>query len=145
MAYRSGWARKPGQERVLAVELRREGFEWALAHASLSHYESEIYATRQEWLEWKAESPVRVQWDPERDVALRRLEVRTIQVGLKPDAAQRYVDDWVESIQDVTPLLRQVESHVSDGELHAARLLLPQERPYPLPEHLASRIGASQQ
>ncbi len=29
MAYRCGWARKPDQERVLAVEITREGFEWA--------------------------------------------------------------------------------------------------------------------
>lgn len=30
MMHRSGWAAKPGQERVLAIEITRGGFEWAL-------------------------------------------------------------------------------------------------------------------
>ncbi|HEX3787951.1 MAG TPA: DUF4291 family protein [Pseudonocardiaceae bacterium] len=37
MAYRCGWATKPGQERVLAVRLSRAGFEKALTHSCLSH------------------------------------------------------------------------------------------------------------
>ena len=36
MMYRCGWATKPGQERVLAVDITREGFEWALSHSCLS-------------------------------------------------------------------------------------------------------------
>jgi Domain of unknown function (DUF4291) len=32
MMYRSGWVRKSGQERVLAIEIWRDGFEWALGH-----------------------------------------------------------------------------------------------------------------
>jgi Domain of unknown function (DUF4291) len=38
MMYRCDWATKPGQERVLAVKITRAGFEWALAHACLSHF-----------------------------------------------------------------------------------------------------------
>jgi hypothetical protein len=34
MMYRSGWATKPGQERVLATAITRDGLEWALAHAA---------------------------------------------------------------------------------------------------------------
>ena len=33
MMYRCGYARKEGQERVLAVRITREGFDWAVAHA----------------------------------------------------------------------------------------------------------------
>jgi hypothetical protein len=39
MMYRCGWATKPGQERVLAVEITRAGFEWALEHACVSHFD----------------------------------------------------------------------------------------------------------
>ena len=46
MMYRCGWATKPGQERVLAVDITREGFEWALSHSCLSHYEPHPYATK---------------------------------------------------------------------------------------------------
>lgn len=38
MMYRCGWAAKEGQETVLAVEISRSGFDWALRHACLSSY-----------------------------------------------------------------------------------------------------------
>lgn len=44
MMYRCGWGLKEGQETVLAVEMRRDGFEWALRHACLSHYVPELHA-----------------------------------------------------------------------------------------------------
>lgn len=45
MMYRCGWALKEGQETVLAVEITREGFDWALEHAELSHYVRESTRT----------------------------------------------------------------------------------------------------
>src|SRR3954466_4989071 len=51
MMYRSGWATKPGQERVLAVTITRAGFEWALAHACLADFHPEIYGTHEAWQE----------------------------------------------------------------------------------------------
>src|SRR5579859_23739 len=44
MMYRSGWAAKPGQERVLAIEITRSGFDWALAHSALSRFDPDIHA-----------------------------------------------------------------------------------------------------
>src|SRR5258706_39206 len=49
MMYRCGWARKPGQEHVLAIELTRAGFEWALANACLSHYDPGAHESRAAW------------------------------------------------------------------------------------------------
>ncbi len=43
MMYRSGWATKPEQEHVLSIELTRQGFEWALERASLSHFDSAVH------------------------------------------------------------------------------------------------------
>jgi hypothetical protein len=68
MMYRCGWATKPGQERVLAVEMRRDGFEWALAHAALSHFDPAHHPSRAEWRRQLKARPVRVQWDPERSL-----------------------------------------------------------------------------
>ena len=78
MAYRSGWASKPNQERVLGIRIRRTGFEWALRNASVN-------TSGQEGIR---ESSVRIQWDPERDVTLERLEERSIQIGLSGEAAR---------------------------------------------------------
>src|SRR4051812_44139847 len=86
MMYRSGWATKPGQERVLAVEMTRTGFDWALAHASLSHFDRQVHGSAEEWAAQKRASPVRVQWDPERSLTLRPLPHRAIQIGLSGEA-----------------------------------------------------------
>ena len=38
MMYRAGWGLKDeGQKRILAIDITREGFEWALAHSCPSH------------------------------------------------------------------------------------------------------------
>jgi pre-mRNA-splicing factor ATP-dependent RNA helicase DHX16 len=171
MAYRCGFASKPNQERVLAIEITRDGFEWALRNAALSHCESTTKASKhkqktpedstapattttgnesesqeQRQAEWKARmeaSCVRVQWDPERDVALNRLEWRSLQVGLMGEAVERYVDEWIVSIKDVTPLMVRVGELVGKGELDEAKSLLPEERVYPLPSDVARNVSLS--
>jgi hypothetical protein len=85
---------------------------------------------------------VRVQWDPERDVALRRLEYRSIQVGLGGEAVHRYVDEWITAIEDATPLAREIAGLVKAGDLAAASRLLPEERPLKVSAAGASAVGA---
>lgn len=82
MMYRCGWAAKEGQETVLAVEISREGFDWALANAELSHYERGVHPDRATWQRTLRRAPARVQWDPERDLHLNRLPYRSLQLGL---------------------------------------------------------------
>lgn len=82
MMYRCGWGTKPDQETVLAVEISREGFEWALRHACLTHYDAARHPDHATWRRRLRESPARVQWDPERDLHLRPLEHRSLQLGL---------------------------------------------------------------
>jgi hypothetical protein len=143
MMYRSGWATKPGQERILAIQITRDGFEWALAHAALSHYEPGTYASQLEWAEHKRTSPVRVQWDPERSVTLAPLSHRAIQIGLSGEAVDRYLDQWITAITDITPLAGRIRRHVSSGHLDTAQAGLPAERLYPLPAPIRSRIGVT--
>lgn len=143
MMHRSGWARKPGQERVLAIEISREGFEWALAHSCLSHYASERHASHEAWAAAKADSPVRIQWDPDRSLTGERLERRAIQIGLSGDAIGRYADDWTCSISDITATVGQVELLVRNGRIADATAELPVERIYPLDFATARQIGAA--
>jgi hypothetical protein len=143
MMYRSGWATKPGQERVLAIQITRDGFEWALANAALSHYEPGTYDNQQQWAERKQASPVRVQWDPDRSLTLAPLTHRAIQVGLSGEAISRYLDQWITSITDITPLAKSIHRHISAGDLDAARAEQPAEQIYPLPAQIRSAIGAT--
>lgn len=132
MMYRSGWAGKPGQARVLAVQITRGGFEWALTRSCPSHPgPGEDHAA---WAARLAGSPVRIQWDPERDAHLNPLPYRSIQIGLSREAVDRYVDEWTVSITDITDTL---------GAIRAGAAAPPAERPYPLPPGLAAVVGAS--
>ncbi|WP_406494224.1 DUF4291 domain-containing protein [Streptomyces sp. NBC_00846] len=132
MMYRCGWATKEGQETVLAVEIAREGFDWALANSELSHYVRGVHPDRGTWQQRLRRSPARVQWDPERDLRLNRLTYRSLQLGLSGEAARRYADEWAVSIRDVTPLARRIHELVSAGRLDEAAELLPRETPYPV-------------
>ncbi|MGH3160001.1 MAG: DUF4291 domain-containing protein [Streptosporangiaceae bacterium] len=143
MMYRCGWATKPGQERVLAIRITRDGFEWALSNSSLSHYDPAVYADYAEWAERKKALPVRVQWDPERSLLLDPLGHRAIQVGLGDDAVRRYVRDWTVSIDDVTGLAHEIHNLAVRDDMRAAIERLPAERPYPLPGGINAVIGAA--
>lgn len=143
MMYRSGWATKPGQERVLAVQITRTGFEWALDHATLSHFDSSVHRSQEEWLARIRRSQVRVQWDPDRSITLAPLDRRAIQVGLGGQAIAEYVEHWIGGISDVTETAVQVRERVVAGDIEAARALLPVEKVYPLPEPILANIGAS--
>jgi hypothetical protein len=128
MMYRSGRATKPGQEHVLAVEITRAGFEWALANSCPSSPGKG--EDKRTWQRRLKNSPARVQWDPERSPQLQALPYRSLQLGLSAEAVHRYVDDWTVSITDITRVLDGYDVN---------------ERPYPLPPALATAIGASQQ
>ncbi len=140
MMYRCGWASKEGQETVLAIEITREGFEWALRNACLAHYEHGLHPDHATWKRRLKQSPARVQWDPERDLHLQPLPHRSLQLGLTGEAAERYADEWIVSINDVSALAHAIHAHVRNGALDAARRLLPAEHPYPSDDTLLTHL-----
>ncbi|MEU1394652.1 DUF4291 domain-containing protein [Micromonospora zamorensis] len=143
MMYRCGWATKPGQERVLSIDITREGFEWALARACLSHYDRDLHGDKATWSRQLKTSPVRVQWDPERSLRLNTLPYRSLQVGLSGEAVDRYVDDWIVAVADITPTVQRVRDLLCRGDEQAAAAQLPVEHVYPLPDQIAISLNAS--
>lgn len=130
MMYRAGWGFKDeGQKRILAIDITREGFEWALAHSCPSH--SPEGMSGDEYAALKQRCPVRVQWDPERDLNLQPLAHRAIQVGLSKEAVRLYVNEWTRKVTDVTTLAYEVRALVQQGQLQEATGKLPLERVYP--------------
>ncbi|MGF0170570.1 DUF4291 domain-containing protein [Streptomyces sp. Marseille-Q5077] len=140
MMYRCGWGSKAGQETVLAVEIGRDGFEWALRHACLSSYARGVHPDRATWQRELKRAPARVQWDPERDLYLQPLPYRSLQLGLSGEAVRRYADEWTVAIRDVTPLAHEIHALVNGGDLDSAARLLPQERAYPVGGELLAHL-----
>lgn len=143
MMYRSGWASKPGQEHVLAIRITRSGFEEALSLACLSHYDPDVYPDHAAWNERKRSSPVRAQWDPERDITLEPLPWRSLQVGLGGATVHDYTSRWTICIDDITAQVHDIHHDLMHGRIDTARAKLPIEQPYPLAHGLARTIGAT--
>lgn len=128
MAYRAGWGFKDeGQSRILGIDITRDGFEWALANSCPTR-PGEL--SREAYEALKARCPVRIQWDPERDLRHGALRQRSIQIGLTGEAVQRYVGEWIVGVEDLTGLSHRIRALVEANKLDEAKALLPEERPY---------------
>lgn len=133
MMYRSGYSLKQAaQERILAIQMTHEGFLTLLSQACLT---SQVVETGGD------SKKVRVQWDPERSARLDKLGFRSIQIGIPGDICERWIEEWIVGIQDVTEKARKMketldaETGVSDEEL-IRRGLMPEERLYELPAEI---------
>ena len=78
--YRSGWATKPNQDSYDA------------------------------WKEQLQNAPVRIRWDPERDIQMNKLDYQSIQMGLSDLAVKKYTEEWIVNITDVTSLTHVTKS-----------------------------------
>ncbi|MBD2821566.1 DUF4291 domain-containing protein [Xenorhabdus sp. 42] len=131
MMYRSGWAKKDvGQQRILAVDLTHDGFKEIIQQGTISHFDSKSFDSQKEWKEKVQRSDVVIQWDPERDIFLNKLEQRTIQIGLRNKAVEDYVNHWIVNITDITELANEIDDQVKNNNLDMAKSLLPEERIY---------------
>ena len=141
MMERSNWARKPGQEYVLAIRITRAGWEEALSQAVLSAPHPGVYRDHADWRQQMDRAVVVAQWDPERTIRGKSLPYKSIQVGLSRHIIQRYVEQWTLAITDVTPLVHKLYNLIQSGHADRATAALPHERVYPLPPEIAHRLG----
>ncbi|XP_060069456.1 uncharacterized protein LOC132549532 [Ylistrum balloti] len=108
MMYRCGWATKRNQERVLAVRIKRDGFEEILANA----YTVEFQKARK--IQTK-DIRVRLQWDPDHSPTYANQRRKAIQLGLKGEMLQKYSCEWIVNITDITDLVKSMKSDLDKG------------------------------
>ena len=130
MMYRCGWAEKENQERVLAIDIKREAFDKAVQDAVVSTYNEELNISKEEWQKRVKESDIRIQWDPEKDTEGNNLPYRSIQLGIRGAAIKEYVSDWIVRIEDITQYVKRLNQSRKNGADIAP--LLPKEQIYPL-------------
>ena len=138
---RSNWGRKAGQEHILAVRLHRRGWDEALSLGTLTSYEKSAHRNPQIWRAEFENAPVHVQWDPERSIRGADLGINSIQIGLGRAVIERYVNEWVVEIRDLTPLVRKIHAFVQSGKVDNAKKLLPPERVYSVESEIAKRLN----
>jgi hypothetical protein len=142
MMYRSGWGTKPGQEIVLAIWLKRSGFDSILSEAVHSTFVPGIYETEANWKKSLAQSSVRLQWDPDHHPTGTKLERKAIQLGLRGKVLQDYAREYVIDIQDISVFVRNQHAHVENGQYSG--LMTPREEIYPVTDaDTIIRLGLS--
>lgn len=123
MMYRSGWATKPNQERILAIQITQEGFNEILRVAKPV-----------------GQGDVRLQWDPDHDPqGTKIIDRRAIQLGLTGAIKERFSREFIVKIFDVTPFAREQANYVT-----CDALMVPQERVFTCAADAASNIKVDQ-
>jgi hypothetical protein len=141
MMFRSGWATKEGQERVLAVRLHRTFFERVLVAAVPSSFSEEHHPSREAWAAAVKASEVRLQWDPDHDPRGAPEERRAIQLGLRGAMLAEYASDAIVEVEDVT---EWVSAERARARQPFVDLQTPRERVYvPRDPRAALAVGAS--
>jgi hypothetical protein len=92
LMHRSNWAQQAGQQRVLAVRIRRAGWNRALALGILTAHDPVVFPTAKEWQSQFRRAFVHVQWDPERSLRDAALRYSSIQVGLSRHVIREYAE-----------------------------------------------------
>jgi hypothetical protein len=118
MMYRSGWANKKEQERILAITLPLEKFRIILLEATISSYSEELYATHQDWKQELERTEVRLQWDPDHDPEGNKQERKAIQLGMKGHILKQFCTEWISGIADITEFVLQEYAKVKDGKIN---------------------------
>lgn len=131
MMYRCGYSYKDDRQTcVLAIKMKHEGFLKILGNARLSHGDDK-----------NKDAKVVVQWDPERSPKVGKLSYRSIQVGVPSQMTKTWIDEWIVGIEDVTERARKLRAELDENkditvEKLRGKGLLPEERPYEVPEHI---------
>ena len=140
MMYRAGWAKKIGQEKILAMRIKKVDFDKILSLSVFSSYQKDLYETQEIWKSRLEEYPIRLQWDPDHDIYGDKQERKAIQLGLKGDILKEFATEMVLDIIDVTEFVQNQKSKIDDGNID--ELLVPQEQVYmPDSEVIRQQIG----
>lgn len=128
MMYRSQWGQSEGQEVVLALRIKRKFFDSLLAQAVPSSFDSQKFASREEWAAAGEKSDVRLQWDPDHMPNGEKCERRAIQLGLRGTTLEAYGKRELVDVIDMSDFIAEQRQHIRDWK--NGTLLTPTESVY---------------
>jgi len=139
MLYRSSYASAHRQERILCIKIGHQGFGEILSKAVSTSFNPLLFESEVEWARALRNSEVRYQWDPDRDVYLRKLDRRAIQLGIRGSVVRAYATSWIVGLEDVTPVAHKIKHVVEQGGSDLPPL--PIERAYAVSSQIAEALG----
>lgn len=138
MLYRSGYATQTRQEAILKIKLSHVGFLEILEQSVETTHNPDVHADVHAWQQALKRSDVRHQWDPDRALQGYKLPRRAIQIGISGQTVQRYVNEWIIELVEVTALAHEIQVAVKNK---TSLPTVPDERVYSVKEALAHRLG----
>ncbi|KRX08834.1 hypothetical protein PPERSA_08938 [Pseudocohnilembus persalinus] len=105
MMYRSDWAQKKGQEKILAIWISKENFFNNILHNAYSVKRQQ----REKIQDNKKGLDIRLQWDPDYDPNFKKQNRRAIQLGLRSQELLNFSDKYIEKIEDITGFVKEQE------------------------------------
>lgn len=140
MLYRSGYATKTRQEAILKIKITHEGFLTILGESVETTYNPRVYDSPDDWRLALKKSKVRHQWDPERDLKLVKHPTRrAIQIGIRGWVVQKYVNEWIIELAEVTDLAHAIKNAKDKKQPLPP---VPEERVYEVDKALVHQLGA---
>lgn len=116
MMYRSGWATKSNQERILAITVKKVHFNEILMK-SVSTSKKEIAKNNEKYA-----LDVRLQWDPDHDAFGEKLERRAIQIGIRGNVLGIFLTQHIMNICDITAFVHEQRKNVDPERLDLLRV-----------------------
>ena len=140
MMFRSGWAQKEGQERILAITLRKEDFELILGQSAHASFQRDVHGSENEWKQSLQMNEGRLQWDPDHDPFGNVIARRAIQLGLKGSMLKQFGLSQIVAIEDITAFVKEQYQYVGSRQLD--KLKIPLEDVFiPQDPALKKKIG----
>lgn len=131
MMHYSGWAKKDAQEHVLAIRLSRDCFDDLLRRATLLVTDAK-----------ESDAEVQLSWQPYHDLHGAKTDRFAAKIGLLGEARRQYNETCIQSIEDITPFVRQQQELLRTGK--EADVQVPSERAYaPQDFSLLLHVGAT--
>ena len=129
MMYRSGWARKQNQERILAIHITLTSFRKILQHAYTGQSQKKAGLER---------VLVRLQWDPDHSPSGLPLSRKAIQLGMRDEMLQEFCNDMIVKIEDITDFV-QKQGHFVDSK-QMDKLMVPEHQVFTVDDGLAKHL-----
>ncbi len=141
MMERSNWGLKKDQQHILAIRIKRTFFDTLLEQAVLTTPKAHVYPHAGIWETLFAQANVYVQWDPERSINGKKLEHRSLQLGISRNLISQFNEDAIVAIDDLTPLVRKSHNLLINGKTTQAKSFLPPEKIYPVSAAARKALG----
>ncbi|AXZ74860.1 DUF4291 domain-containing protein [Escherichia coli] len=141
MMERSNWGLKKDQQHILAIRIKRTFFDTLLEQAVLTTPKAHVYPHAGIWETLFAQANVYVQWDPERSINGKKLEHRSLQLGISRNLISQFNEDAIVAIDDLTPLVRKCHNLLINGKTTQAKSFLPPEKIYPVSAAARKALG----